>query len=51
MDLKNLDVEKVAAAIEADAVQSLDGLRESLAQAKAGVMGRVTTPEDRKSVV
>ncbi len=43
--LKKLDIEKVAAAIEADAGQSLSGLRESLAEAKAGKFARVHTPE------
>jgi uncharacterized protein (DUF4415 family) len=40
-----LDLEKVAQAIEADAGESLPGLRESLVEAKAGVAGRVTTAE------
>ena len=43
--LKKLDVAKVAAAIEADAGQTLPGLRESLAEAKAGVAARVHQPE------
>ena len=43
--LKKLNVKKVAAAIEADAGQALPGLRESLAQAKAGQFARVHTPE------
>lgn len=43
--LKSLNIDKVAAAIEADAGQALPGLRESLAEAKAGVAGRVHTPE------
>lgn len=43
--LKKLSVEKVATAIEADAGQALPGLRESLAEAKAGRAGRVHTPE------
>ena len=43
--LKKLNVNKVAAAIEADAGQPLPGLRESLAEAKAGLAGRVHTPE------
>jgi uncharacterized protein (DUF4415 family) len=43
--LKKLSVEKVAAAIEADAGQVLPGLREALADAKAGQAGRVHTPE------
>ena len=42
---KNQDLEKLAAAIEADAGQALPGLRESLAEAKAGRTGRVHTPE------
>lgn len=44
--LKTLDVDKVAAAIEADAGQMLPGLRDALAEAKAGVAGRVHAPED-----
>lgn len=43
--LKKLSVEKVAAAIEADAGQALPGLREALVEAKAGQAGRVHTPE------
>lgn len=43
--LKTLNVAKVAAAIEADAGQPLPGLRESLAQAKAGRFAAVHTPE------
>ncbi len=43
--LKTLNVNKVAAAIEADAGQALPGLRESLAQAKAGIAGKVHTPK------
>ena len=43
--LKDLNVKKVAAAIEADAGQALPGLREALAEAKAGRAGRVHTPE------
>lgn len=45
MGMKNLDIEKAAKAIEFDAGQPIEGLRESLAQAKAGIVGRVTTPE------
>jgi uncharacterized protein (DUF4415 family) len=44
-DLKKLRVEKVAAAIEADAGQALPGLRGALAEAKEGRAGRVHTPE------
>jgi uncharacterized protein (DUF4415 family) len=43
--LKKLGVEKVAGAIEADAGQALPGLRQTLAEAKAGRVGRVHTPE------
>ncbi|XVJ71549.1 MAG: helix-turn-helix domain-containing protein [Rhizobacter sp.] len=44
MGIKKLDIEKVAAAIEADAGESLPGLRQALAEANAG-LGRVTTRE------
>jgi putative transcriptional regulator len=44
MDIKNIEIEKVAAAIEADAGETLPNLRQALAEAKAG-LGRVTTPE------
>ena len=44
MGIKKIDIEKVAAAIEADAGESLPDLREALAEAQAGV-GRVTIPE------
>ncbi len=40
---RNLDVEKVAKAIEADAGEALPDLRQALAEAAEGV-GRVTTP-------
>ena len=43
MDIKQIDVEQVARAIEADAGEALPGLRQALAQAKAW-LGRVTTP-------
>jgi uncharacterized protein (DUF4415 family) len=43
--LKELNVKKVAAAIEADAGKALPGLREALAEAKAGRAGRAHTPE------
>ncbi|MDS4014199.1 MAG: helix-turn-helix domain-containing protein [Candidatus Accumulibacter sp.] len=39
-----MDVDKVAAAIEADAGEALPDLRQALAEAREG-MGRVTTPE------
>jgi putative transcriptional regulator len=44
MNIKNMNIDKVAAAIEADAGESLSDLREALAEAKAG-LGRATTPE------
>lgn len=44
MGIKKIDIEKVAAAIEADAGESLTDLRQALAEAKVG-LGRVTTPE------
>jgi putative transcriptional regulator len=43
-DLKNLDVEATARAIEADMGEALPDIRQALAEAKAGVVGRVTTP-------
>jgi uncharacterized protein (DUF4415 family) len=43
--LKKLNVDKVAAAIEADAGEVLPGLREALAESKAGQVGRVHTPD------
>ena len=43
--LKKLDVDKVASAIEADAGEALPGLRESLAEAKAGKFAQVHTPQ------
>lgn len=44
--LKTLDVEKNALAIEADAGHDLPGLREALAEAKAGMVAKVHTPEE-----
>ena len=44
MGIKKIDVEKVAAAIEADAGEAIPDLRQALAEAKAG-RGRITTPE------
>ncbi len=46
MKLKNLDIAKVAAAIEADAGEKLPGLRESLAEAKAGKFAQVHKPDE-----
>lgn len=45
MDIKHIDIEQVAKAIEADAGIELPGLRKSLGQAKRGEFARVTTPE------
>ena len=45
MKLKNIDVAKVASAIEADLGESLPGLRKSLKQAKQGQFAAVHTPE------
>lgn len=42
--LKKLNTEQVAKAIEADAGQALPGLRESLAEAKAGNFAEIHTP-------
>ena len=43
--LRKINVNKVARAIETDAGRTLPGLRESLAQAKAGDFSQVHTPE------
>ena len=43
--LQTLDTDKVAKAIEADAGESLPGLREALAEAKAGQFAALHTPE------
>jgi len=43
-DLKNLDVQATASALEDDAGQPLPGIQQALADVKAGVAGRVTTP-------
>lgn len=44
-DLKELDIAKVALAIEADAGQALPSLRQALAEAKAGRFAVVHRPE------
>ena len=44
MGINKIDIEKVAAAIETDAGETLPDLRQALAEAKAGI-GRITTPE------
>jgi len=41
--VRNVDIEAVARAIEADAGEELSDLRQALAEARSGV-GRVTTP-------
>lgn len=41
----DFDIEQLAQAIEADAGQEVPGIREALAEVKAGTVGRVTTPE------
>ncbi|MFA5663598.1 BrnA antitoxin family protein [Castellaniella sp.] len=43
--LKKLDVDKVTAAIETDAGQTLPGLREALAEASTGQFDQTHTPE------
>ena len=43
-DLESLDIEKVAKAIEADAGEPQQEIRQALAEAKTGE-GRVTAPE------
>lgn len=45
MKLKNIDIEAVAKAIEADAGQKVPGLRKSLQQAKRGEFAAVHTPQ------
>lgn len=49
MNIEQIDVERVALAIEEDAGMVLPGLRESLEQAKRGEFSRVTTPEQIKA--
>lgn len=44
-DLQTADLEKMAQAAEADAGQAIPGLRESLAELKAGKFAAVHTPE------
>jgi putative transcriptional regulator len=44
LNIKKIDIEKLATAIEADAGEALPDLRQALAEAKAG-QGRITTPE------
>jgi len=44
-DLKNIDVEATARALEADEGESIPCIREALKQTKYGEIARVTTPE------
>lgn len=46
--LKNLDVEQVAAALEADAGEALPDIRQALEEAKRGEYAAIHTPEDIK---
>lgn len=48
MNLKKLNMDAVAAAIEADAGQGLPDLRLALAEAQAQAVGRLHTPEEIK---
>lgn len=43
--IRDIDPEKLAAAIEADAGQAMPGLRESIREAQQGIYGKVYTPE------
>jgi DNA-binding transcriptional regulator YiaG len=43
-ELKHIDTEAVARAIEADAGEPVSGIREALTDARAGRFARVTTP-------
>lgn len=43
-EMHDMDIEKVAKAIEDDAGEAIDDLRQALTEAKTS-MGRVTTPE------
>jgi putative transcriptional regulator len=45
MGTKKMDIDAVAKAIEVDAGASLPDLLQALKEAKAGMVGRVTTPE------
>jgi len=44
-DFAGIDVEAIARAVEADAGQAVPGIRQALTEAKAGAVGRITTPE------
>jgi len=43
--MRDIDLESVAQAIEADAGEALPDIRQALQEAKAGLAGRVTTAE------
>ncbi|KTT31143.1 helix-turn-helix domain-containing protein [Pseudomonas rhizoryzae] len=43
--MRDIDLENVAQAIEADAGEALPDIRQALQEAKAGLVGRVTTAE------
>lgn len=45
MDIKNIDIDKMTDAIEKDAGQTIDGLKESLAEMKQGKAERTYTEE------
>jgi DNA-binding transcriptional regulator YiaG len=45
MSIKEMDIDAVAKAIEVDAGEAFPDLRQALKEAKAGMTGRVTTPE------
>ena len=45
MDMRKIDIDAVAGAIEADAGESFPDLRQALKEAQAGMVGRITTPE------
>jgi len=45
MNIKKMNIDAVAKAIEVDAGESLSDLRQALKEAKAGMAGRVTTAE------
>ena len=45
MDIKKMDIDAIAKAIEVDTGETLPDLRQALKEAKAGIVGRVTTNE------
>ncbi len=50
MEVKKLDIECVARAVEDDAGESWPDLRQALAEFKAGDVGRVTAPEQSRAL-